>query len=70
MNARVRTFGAPPLVRPAEIERLLIREERRIVKLSRERSRIDRALVRARARKSALLRLGNDLARAALDGAP
>lgn len=65
----VRTLGAPPLIRPAEIERLLVREDKRIVKLARERNRIDRALVRARARKSALMRLGNDLARAALDGA-
>ena len=69
MTARTRTLGAAPLMRPAEIERLIMREDRRIVKLSHERNRIARALIRARVRRSALMRLGNDLARASLDGA-
>lgn len=66
---KVRKFGAPKPVPPAEIARLIAREDKRIEKLSRERQRVARALIRARVRKSALLRLGNDLARANLDGA-
>jgi hypothetical protein len=65
---KVRKFGATLPPPPAEIARLIDREVKRIKKLSQERNRIARLLIRANARKSALMRLGTDLARASLDG--
>lgn len=66
---KVRKFGAPKPPLPPEIARLIAKEQKRIEQLERERKRIARRLVNARAAYAALMRVGNQLAAASLDGA-